>query len=93
MLSNLLFRFFKFYEPRFQILLENIHWQADSGLTCFEFAENKWCENGGVGSAWNDSWTWEKDSEGLDARKACLTCGAKGGIDEMIFCNGIPTSL
>ena len=71
--------FLKFSETSFSLFPENTHWQADSGLTCFEFAENKWCKNGGVGSAWNDSWTWDKDSEGLDARDACLVCGAKEG--------------
>ena len=72
--------FFKFIKPSFEIFLENTHWQADNELTCYEFAKNKWCENGGVGSAWNHSWTWDKNSEGLDARDACLICGAKEGI-------------
>ena len=54
---------------------ENTSWKTTNGYGCIDYAINKWCENGGVGSAWQESWKWATDSNGLDARSVCCTCG------------------
>ena len=53
-----------------------------NGYTCADYAKNKWCENGGKGSAWQENWLWITGSNGLDARSACCICGGneKSGI-------------
>ena len=56
--------------------MENTSWKTPKyGLTCADYAKNKWCENGGKGSAWNENWPWDTDSFGLDARSVCCICG------------------
>ena len=43
-----------------------------------DYAVNKWCENGGIGSKWDSSWDWKVGTNGLDARSACCVCGGHG---------------
>ena len=55
--------------------MENTSWKDTNGYGCAEYAINKWCENGGKGSAWEHNWKWETDANGLDARSVCCICG------------------
>ena len=47
-------------------------------ITCADYAANKWCENGGIGSGWGHNWSWMIGSNGLDARSVCCVCGGVG---------------
>ena len=58
------------------VCVENTSWETTNGFTCADYATNKWCENGGKGSAWQENWNWATDSNGLDARSVCCICGA-----------------
>ena len=57
------------------VCVENTSWKTTTGYRCADYAKNKWCENGGKGSAWNENWPWDTDSFGLDARSVCCICG------------------
>ena len=60
------------------VCVENTSWQTTTGYRCADYAKNKWCENGGKGSAWKTHWNWKTDSFGLDARSVCCICGGNG---------------
>ena len=65
---------------------ENTEWETVTGnFKCSDYAANRWCENGGIGSAWNPSWNWLTGSNGLDARSACCICGGGGRYQEQLF--------
>ena len=58
-----------------------------SGWLCSDYEQQKWCENGGVGSKWVNGWGWSADINGLDARDVCPICGGNensGKILEII---------
>jgi len=63
---------------------ENLTWETKKevnwkrGWKCNDYISNQWCENGGIGSAWNSDWSWMQDADGLDARDVCCACGGKG---------------
>ena len=46
--------------------------------TCCHYRTKKWCEDGGVGSRWNPTWTWAADADNKTAREACCICGGEG---------------
>ena len=66
--------------------VENTSWKTTTGFGCADYAKNKWCENGGLGSAWQRSWNWDTDSDGLDARSVCCICG-RNKTPGKSFCN------
>ena len=56
--------------------IEDINWSTIVGdYKCLDYVSNKWCENGGVGSAWVSTWTWQIGENGEDARAMCCDCG------------------
>ena len=55
--------------------MENTNWKTTNGYSCADYVTNKWCENGGIGSAWRENWNWATDSNGFDARTVCCICG------------------
>ena len=59
--------------------IENTNWQTTTGYKCADYAINKWCENGEIGSAWDPNWGWSTDANGLDAQSACCICGRNKG--------------
>ena len=63
--------------------VENTEWHVPIysypyKITCTDYAEQKWCENGGIGSGWGHSWTWMIGNNGHDARSVCCVCGGVG---------------
>ena len=54
---------------------EKNNWRPLSGWLCSDYEQQKWCENGGVGSKWVNGWKWSVDIDGLDARDVCPICG------------------
>ena len=63
--------------------IEQSSWYTVVGnYKCVDYLRNKWCENGGVGSAWNPTWQWNLGNNGEDARTMCCECGGgqKGNI-------------
>ena len=58
---------------------ENSDWATVVGnYKCSDYASNRWCENGGIGSAWNPDWNWLTGPNDLDARSVCCVCGGSG---------------
>ena len=59
--------------------VENTNWETtDGSFRCSDYAANKWCENGEVGSGWDHSWSWITGINGQDARSVCCVCGGDG---------------
>jgi len=68
-----------FQRPQFKNgMITFVPWTDAEGLSCEAYEENNFCENGGNGSAWNNTWYWSwwRDlSSGSDAAQACCACG------------------
>ena len=58
---------------------ENTEWETvTGGYKCSDYAANRWCENGGIGTEWTPTWNWLTGPNGLDARSVCCVCGGSG---------------
>ena len=55
--------------------IENTSWEDYSRKTCADYAKNKMCENGRIGSSVPQDFYWPSGSNLLDARSACCVCG------------------
>ena len=67
---------------------EKNNWRTLSGWLCSDYEQQKWCENGAIGSKWVNGWNFSVDINGLDARDVCPICGGNensGKILEIIF--------
>ena len=63
--------------------MENTSWKSKHGTTCAGYAKAKWCENGGIGSAWQENWSyWATGTNGLNALQACCVCGGNKESDK-----------
>jgi len=60
---------------------ENTNWRTLVGWQCIDYERNGWCENGDVGSKWNNRWSWSEDINGLSARRVCCICGGTGNLE------------
>ena len=61
--------------------IENASWRTlwnNAGWSCADYAANKWCENGGVGSAWDSSWEMSEGPDARTAKQVCCVCGGDG---------------